>query len=147
MPSLSLRKPKALDASGQPIDAGALYQSISAHARGNRVFNPGHVLRGNDPDLLAAPQLWVSTTATTPEKNAAIAKHVASKRADVPEPPPDPTATKIAGLIPPEFRVRATQGYHDATGRMFRPGDLADARDPFVAANASMFAPEHDSAA
>lgn len=104
------------------------------------MFNPGYVLKGDDPDLLAAPQLWILTTATTPEKLQAIASHVAAKRADVRDAPPDPTRTKIAGLIPPEFRGRATQQYHDASGRFFRVGDLADRRDPFVSANRELFA-------
>ena len=161
MPLLELARPLCLEcrhrstgerdgparATGQPITPAALYEPIPAHARGNRVFDPGHVLRGDDLDLLAAPMLWIPQGLPTPDKRQAIARYVTRRRADVPEAPPDPTKTRILGLIPPEFRVRATKEYHDRAGRFFSPGDLADARDPFVAANPELFEPEQDSAA
>jgi hypothetical protein len=47
----------------------------------------------DDPDVLAAPHLWVSVDATTPEMGKAIADPVARRRADVPDAPArsDPT--------------------------------------------------------
>jgi hypothetical protein len=97
-------------------------------------------LRGDDPNLLAAPQLWIREDATTPEKRQAIARHVASRRADVPEPPPDPQAPRMLGAIPPERRRIALKGYHDKAGRNFDAGSIHDAKDPFVRANPSLFA-------
>ena len=102
----------------------------------------GFVLSGDDPELLASPHLLIREAATTPEKRAAQMAHVARRRADVPEPPPDPTAPRILGLIPRERRVRALQQYHDKAGRLFFVGDLADADDPFVKANSELCAPE-----
>ena len=49
-------------------------------------------------------------------------------------------------IIPPERRVRAVKSYHDRTGRIINVGDLYDSRDPFVAANREMFAPDTDAA-
>ena len=142
MPSLSLRKPKPLDALGAPIDPTATYEAISSHARGHRVFNAGYVLRGDDPDVLAVPGLWVRESATTPEKRAARAAHVARRRGDVPEPPPDPTRTRILGPIPRERRRVALRNYHDKAGRIVHEGSVWDAHDDFVKANPDMFGPE-----
>lgn len=141
-PRLSLRR-KALDALGAPIDPAGLYEPISSHARGWRVYNAGlTVLKGDDADVLAASHLWINVDATTPQKQQARVAHVARRRADVPEAPPDPSGPRILGLIPPERRMRAVQNYHDRAGRVFFVGDLADADDEFVRANPELFAPE-----
>jgi hypothetical protein len=144
MPSLIRRKPT--DAQGKPIDPVELYEPISSHARGHRVYNQGTtVLRGSDPDVLAASHLWIRTNATTPEKGQARAEHVARRRADF-ETGPDPQATIILRPIPPERRMRAVREYHDRAGRIIQVGDLADSNDPFVKANRELFAPDPQAA-
>ena len=144
MPSLPLRKRKALDATGQPIDPTALYEPVSSHARGHKVYNVGLVvLRGDNPDLLGAPQLWVRENLPTPDKRQAMAHHVAKRRTDVPEPPPDPMATRVLGPIPPERRRVALRNYVGRDGVMIHVGDVHDVREPFVQANeGDLFGPD-----
>ena len=140
-PKLSVRK-KALDALGAPIDPTATYEAITSFIRGHRVFNQGYTLRGDDPDVLAAPALWVRESATSLEKREARVAHVARRRGDVPEPPPDLTRPRILGPIPPGRRMRAVREYHDRSGRMILVGDLADANDEFVQRNPDLFVPD-----
>ena len=139
MAALKTRK----DALGKPLDRTALYEPISSHARGNKVFNQGiTVLRGDDPDVIASPRLWVREDATTPEKRAARMEHVASRRADLPAQPPDPHATRILGPIPQERRRVALRNYHDKAGRIVNAGSIWDANDDFVRLNPDLFGPE-----
>ncbi len=58
----TFRKPKFLDAQGKPLAEAGLYEPISDHGRGYKVFHAGTtVLRGDDLDVVACPSLWIST--------------------------------------------------------------------------------------
>jgi hypothetical protein len=140
----TLRKPKALDASGQPIDPTKLYEPLSPFGRlvdgAPRVYNPGTQLRGDHEAVRQGPELWVAADVSTDEKLALRRARHAAALASVPPPAEAAPPYRIAEprRIPFERRVLATDEFWLGS-TLVRRGAQRDIDDPIVKAAPQMF--------
>jgi hypothetical protein len=140
MPTLMRKKAPKIP---KPNPAG-LYRALSSFATAEgAVVRLGTVPSGTNRYVVDHPFYFVLDS--TPDDEAARIYHI-RKAAQAESPAaPDPRATILAQPIPAPRRVRAVKQYVDRTGVVIRVGDMADANDAFVKANAGLFAP-HDTA-
>lgn len=130
MPSLTRSKP--LDALGAPIQADALYRSVTSWAgidSDGRRFGatPATRVRGSHELVQRSPTRWVPESTPDDVLEQLRSAKVAAAQEGVAEP-----RTRVLGQIPAARRMRATRNYVGRDGVVIAAGSIHDSASEFV---------------
>ena len=123
------------------FDHDELVTPVQPFSWGEGVYNPGTLLHGDDPAVVANPWNWRKAEGVAEGEGPNPWADVTERISAIAEENPSPSMREHlakAQAIPPEHSCICEAGF-DAGPKSFRVGHVYDRRDPLVAKHAQYF--------